>query len=239
MIYALEEIRQVAGDPVERYWSFIWRRVALCGVEWEETVEGRVLARLSCMMRATKEEEMDRLKEVWYSMMQSERCYLCSRLGSDGIEQQAVMLLYMPLFFTNVKANVCLTLEDAFHVLIGFFGRLEEFVNRSDFQIRGTTDVNILEMAKVAAKVRTPRMLQQSVEALEIQSGEEGKRKIFRVVYPPGFWRKVFSREELAPERVALHRLESGVRQSIRNNSAAYEATMQASKIGRAFTKKG
>ena len=76
-------------------------------------------------------------------------------------------------------------------------------------------------------------MFQHSVWALQIRSGEENGRIIFRVVYPSDFWKKVFSRGEVAAEKVALHRLERGMTQSIRNNAAAYEATMEA------YNKKG
>lgn len=115
-------------------------------------------------------------------------------------------------------------------LLIDFYAWLDEYVQRSDFHIKGTTIVNILEMAKMTAKVRTPRMFQHSVEAIQIQTGEEGDRVVFRVSYPPEFWNDIYKREQLAPEKAALHRLERGMRVSIRNNAAAYEASMEAIK---------
>merc|ERR1711871_1904528 len=121
LLMALETLRDESGDPVERYWSFIRRRVSLFGVRVEGTVEDRVLARLACISRVTRVSEMAYLREYWYSMTRNERCYVCSRLGSNGISEQAFLLQYLPQFFTAARANDCLTLSDTFHVLIDFY----------------------------------------------------------------------------------------------------------------------
>ena len=138
-------------------------------------------------------------------MTAADRCFLCSRLVADGISQQGFLLKFLPLFFTNLQASPCLTLTDGFSLLIETVGALEEHIRQSKMFLTGTTVIDIFEMAKLASKVLTSRMFQQSTEFFNIFSGSENGKQVFRIAYSREFWKLVSMPPELTTGHMMNH----------------------------------
>lgn len=102
--------------PQEIYWSYMLARGKLLALPVTTTQE-MAFARLVCLSRIQKIEDVILIEEAWDSLPPSDQMLLSEHLLKDGITERTFLFAFLPLCLANAKDNEEVGLASALVVM--------------------------------------------------------------------------------------------------------------------------
>jgi len=141
-------------EPQKLYWSFIKSRAAQFSMP-AATIEDFVLARLACLIRATRNDST-LLVMTWASLADFERAQLTRHFLADGIIESAILFSFLPTYLTNAKNSLHFGLSRALTLLVDILEQLDASGQVPKEGIH-TTCVNLQSLASFILEVNNAR----------------------------------------------------------------------------------
>jgi len=158
MLLGIQCLRQLTNaTPHAIYWTYIRSRAVDLGLLTDKS-EHLAIARLACLLRASKADVADLLKH-WNALSRDDRLILVSHFLADGIHEKAFLFAFLPLYFANCKKNVSIGLHRALSVLIDLLELLRAH-GCSEGDDSRTVNVSLSDLAAFARDVKAPRLFE-------------------------------------------------------------------------------
>lgn len=117
VIYGIQTLGKLHHlDPESLYWEFILLRVQHAGLR-PVTDAQFAFSRLICLSRAWTQEDVARLQGAWEGLAPEDQQTLTKHMLADGIKNQALMFIFLPLFIVHATENPAVGLHLALTVL--------------------------------------------------------------------------------------------------------------------------
>mmetsp|Transcript_44220 Transcript_44220/g.102143 ORF Transcript_44220/g.102143 Transcript_44220/m.102143 type:complete len:1155 (-) Transcript_44220:77-3541(-) len=153
-----------SSSPQAIYWTCITSQAHGIGLPPCETSEDLAIARLVCLLRATKSDLVP-LRETWLALQMTERAMLTSHLLADGIGEVAIMFIYLPLFFANARRNPCVGIYRALLLLVDL---LELVHAQQEVSEEPTHEVDMFELASFAKETKCSHTFDLGTERIRL-----------------------------------------------------------------------
>jgi len=152
-------------DPAAVYWNYISSRAEALDLH-VATPSHLVLARLACLTRTVQASSLQALANGWEELTNQEKDALLELFLSDGHDDKAFILLYLPLFLANATANPDLGLRHGLQFLVDLYTKL--MAHRCLNQEASTVTVDISSLASAAKNVDGARLLRLCLDCSRI-----------------------------------------------------------------------
>eukprot|EP00931_Biecheleriopsis_adriatica_P030349 TRINITY_DN17897_c0_g1_i6.p1 TRINITY_DN17897_c0_g1~~TRINITY_DN17897_c0_g1_i6.p1 ORF type:complete len:401 (+),score=58.00 TRINITY_DN17897_c0_g1_i6:134-1204(+) len=142
------------SSPEAIYWNFITSRARSLSLP-TRTFDDLVLARLACLLRMKDNTTFHYLKARWLSLDSKVRKTLTCNLLSDGMEQRAFVLEFLPQCIAHVMSSAALDLAALLEVIAELLDNLEAMVDTSsDIVSDQLIQVDLSALVELAAAVK-------------------------------------------------------------------------------------
>ena len=114
-IFCLQSLMQSSAHTI--YWSYT-SGFARHRHFMADSIEDLLIAKLTCLSRAKTDEDCAQVRQAWGELNESDRSVLAEHLIADGIETQAIHMVFLPTLLENVRMNKVLGLRKGLVVLV-------------------------------------------------------------------------------------------------------------------------
>ncbi|CAJ1452717.1 unnamed protein product [Effrenium voratum] len=144
--------RVLEKDPTALYWTYIHHRGLELGRRPQNTTDLAVV-RLACLCRAQKPQDLQGLQEAWQGLGQVEHRELLRHFLADGVQNQAVILEFLPLCLERAKANAFVGIPALLKVLVELLGAVRALVQKGKHRddAKGSSRTVPVDLADFAA----------------------------------------------------------------------------------------
>eukprot|EP00931_Biecheleriopsis_adriatica_P083836 TRINITY_DN5752_c0_g2_i2.p1 TRINITY_DN5752_c0_g2~~TRINITY_DN5752_c0_g2_i2.p1 ORF type:complete len:563 (-),score=118.46 TRINITY_DN5752_c0_g2_i2:173-1816(-) len=169
---SLENLAQL--EPQLIYWNFMAERAEHLEIP-TATPEDLSLVRLACLIRVQGTMDMAHLRASWHSLSSSARETLVNHFMSDGIDQRAFVLEFLPLCMSNAKANASVKLTAMLEIIVDLLNNLGPFVDAlAEFKHIKCLHVDLSDMAEFISVVQNRFVFQTCITRCKVRV--DGKR---------------------------------------------------------------
>eukprot|EP00931_Biecheleriopsis_adriatica_P083835 TRINITY_DN5752_c0_g2_i1.p1 TRINITY_DN5752_c0_g2~~TRINITY_DN5752_c0_g2_i1.p1 ORF type:complete len:563 (-),score=108.56 TRINITY_DN5752_c0_g2_i1:115-1758(-) len=166
---SLENISDL--EPQLIYWNFMAERAGHFGIP-TDTPEDLALVRLACLMRVQGSMDIAHLRASWLSLPSTARETLVNHFMSDGIDQRAFVLEFLPLCMSNAIANSSVKLTAMLEVIVELLNNLGPFVDTlAEFKSITCLHVDLSDMAEFISVVQNRFILQTCITRCKVRMG--------------------------------------------------------------------
>ncbi|CAE7563736.1 Cnga4, partial [Symbiodinium pilosum] len=120
-IHMLQHLLDATAQGI--YWGFIASRASALRLP-QRTAEDFVLVRLACLSRVQDASGYKELRRAWDSLGAREQSFLVEHFLSDGLEERALVLEFLPACVANAKSNSLVGLTILLEVLVDLLSNL-------------------------------------------------------------------------------------------------------------------
>jgi len=158
------------------YWGFAAARAAALRLP-QRTAEDFVLVRLACLSRVQDAHGYKELRRAWDSLGAREQSFLVQHFLSDGLEERALVLEFLPACVANAKTNSLVGLTILLEVLVDLLSNLwmavESMPNLKGVQM---IPVDLSDMGEFIAAVQNRFVFQTCVSRCKFHFVDERVR---------------------------------------------------------------
>jgi len=152
VLFAIKSLQRLeSASPVQVYWEYILQRARHLNLP-ARSEDDLAFVRFACLNRVTNPESLEPVLDSWRKLDKDDRQRLVHHLRADGIDKQAVILTFLPLYLENARNNLQIGLDLALTVLIEFLDLLyATFLSRK--MSSSTFIVNAADLAEFTRQV--------------------------------------------------------------------------------------
>jgi hypothetical protein len=173
-------------------------------------------ARFACLLRSSKVSDLEPVKDAWYGLDEDVRVHLVKHLCADGINQQAAVLTFLPLYFANARQNPQVGLHLALDVLSEILELLySSFKHEVSCKNESVVRVNLNDLAEFARQVKDSHVFAVSPDFLELFDSGEGSLKL---LMSQKNWVKVQEQKSMEDAVLVMARRMKDVQQKVSTN---------------------
>jgi len=187
VLFAIKSLQQLeSASPVHVYWGYIIQRANHLQLP-ARSQEELAFVRFACLNRVIDHASLEPVKSSWNQLDKDDRQRLVQHLRADGIDQQAVILTFLPLYLENARNNNNIGLDLALGVLIEFLDMLYETLLRRKMDA-STIIINASNLAEYARQVVDHRAFVASPESATLVCTKDSA---FRIKMSQMSWQMV------------------------------------------------
>lgn len=176
VVYGIQTLRKFHDlTPQNIYWEFIALRVQHVGL-CPTTDAQFAFSRLVCLNRAWSMEEIEKLSEAWETLEPDDQKTLTQHMLADGIHEQALMLVFVPLYFVHARENPAVGLSLALTVMAELIVKLRAPGTLPEEE--KTVRVDLRDLAAFAKDVRLQSNFAFCLEHAKITQTEEDEVRV-------------------------------------------------------------